>query len=175
MTGIIHEKNGQAMVEFIVGLVAVLVLFAGLLQVVSLTQARTETIVAARREAGQRAIAASANHMAPDYIRHVLEGPDRSRYSADDAHTLANPYLLQNVVISRAASDPSDWIVIDAAPNTALSDLRANPNPITDFGFLSGRDSRTIEVIPTIRDLVYDANSITVETEVWMPWTRGMY
>jgi len=175
LIGTRHGCNGQAMIELIVGLVAVLVLFAGLLQVVSLTQARTETMVSARREAGTRAVAANANRMTPDYIRHIQVGPDRSRYSADDANTSANPAQLRNVIINRAASDPSGWTVIDRVPNNAFSALHANPNPISDFGFLNGYDSRRVELIPTIRDLVYDADSITVESEVWMPWTRGMY
>ena len=42
-------RDGQAIVEFIVGLVAVLVLFAGLLQVASLAKTHTDTMVEARR------------------------------------------------------------------------------------------------------------------------------
>lgn len=163
------------MIEFIVGLVALLVLFAGLLQVVSLTQARTEAQVSARRQAGLRAMTTSANRMTPDYIRYWTTGPDQSRYSADDVNTPASPSRLRSVVIDRTASDPSEWTVVDAVPNNAFSDLHANPNPISDFGFLRGTDSRRVDLIPTIRDLVYDADSITVEAEVWMPWTRGIY
>jgi hypothetical protein len=120
-------------------------------------------------------MAANAARMTPDYIRYIREGPDGSRYSADDIITPANPARLRGVIIDRAVSDPAEWSVIDAAPNSGFSDLHANPNPITDFGLLRGRDSRRVELIPTIRDLVYDADSITVECEVWMPWTRGMY
>jgi len=163
------------MIEFIVGLVAVLVIFAGLLQVVSLTQARTEALMSARREAGQRSMAGSGARLTPDYIRYVTEGPDRRRYSADDENTPANPAMLHSAIIDRSVSDPSEWSVIDAVPENAFSDLHLNSNPISDFGFLDGRDSRRVELIPTIKSLVYDADSITVECEVWMPWTRGMY
>ena len=95
------NNNGQAMIEFIAGLVAVLVLFAGLLQVVSLTQARTEALVSARREAGARSMSASAARLSPDYIRHILEGPDAKRYSADDMKTPANPARLRSTIINR--------------------------------------------------------------------------
>ena len=167
--------SGQAMVELVVGLVAVLVLFAGLLQIIGLTQTQTDVLVNARREAGQRAMAGTANRMAPDYIRFWEEGPDESRHSVDDRHTAADPGRFRTTVIEELASDPSDWLVVDAVPGNPFSDLHDNANPISDFGLLNGTDSDTVDLIPTLRNLVYDSDTITVESEVWMPWMRGMY
>ena len=50
------EKAGQAMIEFIIGLVALLVLFAGLLQIIEVGRVRTEKMFEARAEAGRLAI-----------------------------------------------------------------------------------------------------------------------
>jgi hypothetical protein len=170
-----YVRSGQAMVELLAGLVALVVLFAGLLQIVSLTRARTDALVAARSQAGQQAVAGAVNPVTPDYIAYWQSGRDNSPYSADDTFTQANASEFRNVIIDKTVYDPGQWALIDAVPDNRFSDIRISGNPVAEIGLIRGSESRTVPLIPTIRSLVYDAQSITIECEVWLPWTRGIY
>lgn len=174
-----NGKSGQALVEFLVGIIAVLVLFAGLLQLSSLNKTHTDTMVAARREAGERAMLNLGNQMDiltnPDYILDWEEGPDTSRHSHDDVSTSADPSLFQNEIMDNAVADPAHWNILDQLPGNDLSALRNSLTPSAEFGLVRGHDEETIALLPAVQHLLYSASSINVETEVWMTWTQGMY
>ena len=168
-------RAGQAMVELLVGLIAVLVVSAGLLQLTSLCTAQTEAIVEARRSVGLRSISDVPIAASPQYIRFWREGADGYRYSADDTTTRADPQAFQTMFVQRAVRDPADWTVVDAIPGNPLTSLRGNPMPVTQFGLLGEREDRTIPVIPIVQRLLYDANTIEIRCESWMTWTREIY
>jgi len=168
------REGGQAIVELMVGLVAVVVLVAGLLQVASLSSAHTETMVEARRQAGERAMLDSESVFTPDYIRDWHEGPDTRRYTRDDTFTTANAADFQSTIVDKAA-DAAGWTVIDTVPGNRLTRIHGSGMPQTQFGLVRGYDSKTVDLLPAIQSLVYAADSIEVETEVWMTWTKGIY
>ncbi len=169
------RTSGQAMIEVMAGLVALIVLIAGLLQVASLTRAQTNTMVKARREAGNLALLDLPFSEFPDYIRDIQVGPDGRSYSQDDTTTYAFPSDFNRDITELVTEQSSDWDVIDALPNSPLSSLHNANTPATEFGLLKGDASETITLLPAVRDLLYRADEITVESEVWMTWTRGIY
>ena len=171
-------RSGQAMVELLVGLVVLVVLFAGLLQVASLSKTHNETMVVARRKAGALAMLEPSGGiftLSPDYIRDWHEGSDQKRHTKDDVFTDADPVLFENTIVEKAAGTPYEWQILDGAPTNGVVFLHGNINPESTFGLLKGHDSQNVLLLPGVRSLLYKADSIDVECDVWMTWTKGIY
>jgi hypothetical protein len=162
------------MVEFIVGIVVVLALFVGMIQLASLTRAQTDTMVNARRAAAEQAMMDPAMLSYPDYIEAISVGDDGSSYSADDEPAIGDPAAFTAVTVDRSADGPAAWALIDAVPDNQFSALKSSASMV-DLQLVSGSDSATVAVLPGVQHLLYDADTITVESRVWMPWLRGIY
>jgi hypothetical protein len=173
--GRLSSRSGQAMVEVLVGLVALLVLIAGLLQVASLCSAQTKTMVEARHQAGELAMLDAEPISVPNYIQDWQEGPDGKRYTKDDVFTTAAAATLQDTIVSKASPDSFGWTIIDGVPKNRLSRIHKSGMPQTELGFVKGSDSTNVDLLPIIQKLVYKADSIKVDSEVWMTWTKGIY
>jgi hypothetical protein len=169
------SRSGQAIVEFIVGLVAVLVLFAGLLQVATLTKKHTDTMVEARRLAAERAMTDLDAASNPDYISNWKPGTDRKPYTRDDIHSPADPGSFDSRIVDRAAEDALGWSIIDFIPRNPLADMHGSGTPASEFGLVSGSDTRTVDLLPAVQDLIYDRPRINVRCTVWMTQTKGLY
>ncbi len=168
-------KGGQALIEMIVGLVAMLAIFAGLLQVTTLTRAHADTQVAARQEAGNNALNMLYRDGHARFIRDWNEAADRKRYTRDDEAEDGDTGRFRGVIVDRAAGDMGDWNALDRIPLNAVSRMRAGQEPIEAFGLVRGYDSREVSLLPAVQSLIYRAKSIDVESEVWLTWSTGIY
>ncbi|MBU4365879.1 MAG: pilus assembly protein [Verrucomicrobia bacterium] len=166
------SSRGQAMVEFMVGLVVMLVLLAGLIQIGQLTHARTRTMIAARAAAGLLAM----NPTPPLsetalLITDWVPGPDRRRHTHDDmALVTSNAVTLPGELVGQAHLER-----VPAAPTNALSTLKDSPNPAGDFFLVKGEASASVPILPIIRRLVYAHPTLEVESTAWLVWTGGIY
>ncbi len=164
------------MIEVMVGLIALLVLVAGLLQVASLTKAQTDSMVEAREDAGRRAFSENqAFSETADYIQDIEVGPDGRTYSLDDTTTPANGGRFRRDIISHTVSAENQWEILEELPDQSFTTLNNAGNPISTFGLLKGSASRTITLRPAVRSLIYRAEEIEIESDVWMTWTKGIY
>jgi hypothetical protein len=174
-----RNRNGQALIEFIVGLVVVVVLFAGLMQLTTLTRLHTETMVQARREAGERAMSQIGGSYqtasSAEYIKAVEEGDDGRPYSADDDIEKGNPFTFDEMIVSRAAENSLEWSILDNAPADEIADLHGNGDPASLFGLVRGDEDVSVPVISAVQSLLYDSDTIDIEVEVWMALTEGLY
>ncbi|MDP2989806.1 MAG: TadE/TadG family type IV pilus assembly protein, partial [Kiritimatiellota bacterium] len=129
---------GQAMVEFMVGLVVVLVLLAGLIQIGQLTHAHTRTMIAARAAAGLLAMAPTPPvSETASLISDWVPGPDLRRHTHDDvAMVTSNAATLSAELVTNAC-----LAQVRDAPVNALSTLRDSPNPAGDFFLVKGEVS----------------------------------
>jgi hypothetical protein len=173
----LSKRHGQAAVEFLIGLVALLALIAGLIQVISLSTARTNTMVAARREAGKAAIAPSTGYLVPPEYRTTLyAGADGKRYTADDWADVSadREARFKNVIVAPSAQS-ADWAFIDSRPDNYISILNQSAAPVQEFGLVSGSSDTKTNLLPAVRHLLYAAPSITVKSTVWMAKTKDIY
>jgi hypothetical protein len=172
-------KNGQAMVEFLVGLVAVMALLIGARQVASLARNHTEAMVEARRQAGELAILTDLDGES-DILYHASyldtwdTGPDGRPHTRDDVPVFAVASAFQDTVVERSAS-AEDWELLESIPENRVQRLRQNADPVQFFGLVQGYDSRTVALLPAARSLIYNAESIEIEAEAWIPLLRGIY
>jgi hypothetical protein len=168
-------RSGQALVELMVGLVALVVLIAGIIQVAGLTRIQTDSLVEARREVANKLFLDSPVSALPEYIDDIDVGQDGKSYSSDDARSSGDQSLFKNTIASKAAGTASEWNIMDALPTSPFSQLNNAPAPVTAFGLLHGDAEATVDTIPAVRSLLYDADQINVKCDVWMTWTRGIY
>ena len=169
------DVGGQALIELVVALIAILVLTAALLQLASLTRAHLDAMTAARRTAGELALLNVGVIANPRYILDWQAGADNKRHTKDDTPTLATVGDFNYGIIERTVADPADWTVLGAAPADKIALLHDNPNVAGSLGLVKGEAQETVSVIPAVRHFIYDAGSINVEASAWMTLSGDIY
>jgi hypothetical protein len=157
------------MVEFMAGLVAMIVLLAGLIQIGRLMHAHTRTMSAARAAAGRLAMSPTPPiSEAALFISDWVPGPDRRRHTHDDqAITTSNAAALPGELVGHAHLE-----AVTNAPANALATLAASPSPAGDFFMVKGQASEGVAILPMIRRLVYARPTLEVESEAWLVWLK---
>jgi hypothetical protein len=168
-------RQGQAIVEFLAGLVAILVLTGFMIQLASLGRVQQDTMTQARQSAGRLALGTIAVPDTPDYIRHWEPGPDTRTYSRDDTFTHASQGNFLDDYTDPIVADPADAALMGRLPHNPIGDLGQMTTPVNGFGLFSRSETKDVELLPVVRHLLYRAESITVESEVWMPTVFGIY
>lgn len=174
-------RSGQAMTEVLIGLIAIMVVVSSILQIASMTRAHTDVMIDARKEVAELCMFDLAPGMDfltdADYIRDWYEGNDQMRLSRDDEHDSGDAASFQMLIADPTAPDPSDWSIIDSAPNNRISRLRSDPLVINSLGLVKGSSSESaqLDMLPAFRHMVYAADSIDVEATVWMTLCKGIY
>ena len=160
------------MVEMIVGLVALLVVFAGIVQLAIIGFAQNQTLLEARAKAGQYALSDvySLESPGPRFIQDWSEGGDDSRHSADDTATSADPTMAARMLTGPSHPDRLDLLV----PDNAVSEL-ADSSLLAGFDLVSARErSEPIELLPAVRHLLYDSETIRLQADACLAWTKGI-
>jgi hypothetical protein len=192
----LKNRSGQAVVEFVVGLVVLLTILAGLLELTSVTKKHTDLMVEARRDAGNHALWDMAPAYpagdAPEYIKDWRVGPagddpdgdgipgDEKRYTPDDVFDRATAADFSTRIVERAAANAGDWGVLDEIPRQRVSGLRGSSEPSTLFGLVRGEAREDIDLLAPeyslIRKLLFRPadDKIHLSSEVWMTWTKGL-
>lgn len=168
-------RAGQAMIEFIIGLMVVVLLFAGMLQFIDIASAHSETLSEARAIAGDLSLNGSPISGTPEYMLDWEEGPDEMRHTSDDEPVLGSLSGTQRGILDLSVPDPGDWPELDERVNNDISELRAGTLPMALFGFVQGEESVSIPLWAAMRQWVYSDESVEVRAEVWLPRAGGLY
>jgi hypothetical protein len=151
--------NGQAAVEFLLGLLAIVLLLAGLIQYALLAGLQTDFMAEVREEAGEQALSGSA--------------------------TTSEGSALLGILASQSAQTPEQWLRADAGRAVKFDGMRLNESagayastlagtaPV--FGFIHSRRAQTFDIEPILRTLAGIQDSVTIEAEVWMPPLGDLY
>jgi len=164
-----HGCAGQATAELVVGLIALLVVFMGMLQIQSLARAHTQTLLAARQQAGQDALTSPylLRNALPRWISDWQAGNDNITYSRDDAARLGSAGAANEGIIMHANPNSLNTYV----PGNELS--AASTATLSEFFLTHGQSvSQPMDLFPVIRSLVYGANSIQFQSDAWLTWTH---
>ncbi len=167
-------RSGQAMVELVAALVCILVVLAGLLQIVLLSTADTDTLVEASARAASRAASPLALAASLPVIENWTPGRDGLEQTRDDVAQRGSLARVQGVVASPTAPG-GDWSAVEAARHGRLAELHHGLLPSTTFGLVRGNASRTVEVLPVAHALFGLRSPMEIENEVWMSTLGGLY
>ena len=166
------SRLGQAVVELVVAMLAILVIVGGLLQLVLLAHADTETMAEATAKASDAA--ASEGSFADTFsaIRDWEAGRDNLLLTPDDREvggSLAHP---RNDIASRTAP-AGDWAALDDATHTDIRSF-AERGSTAAFGFVHARAERDVEVLPLSGPL-FGLHQATSGNDVWMVKVNDLY
>lgn len=160
------SKSGQSIIEFCIGLVAILTVIAGVFQLGLLGMGRTAARVDATRAATTRSMLSESagGVFIPRYVYQMDAGRDGYSYSVDD------------VMISAGADEAYDRLVRPMAPNqmrvysprSEVSQMRDTMDMMIAMGLVPGT-GRTISipVLPVVRRLFFNRHSVDIEVQVW--------
>lgn len=168
----LNPRSGQALVEIIVALVGLLVVFTAVLTLARLGFARTNVMLHAREQAGQYAMAATpvSESPGPQFIQDWQEGPDDRRHSSDDQAQAADPTLAARILV-----DPAKPVDLETRlPDNEISAL-AGASLLQGFNLVHARaTTNNIQLMPAVRHLYYNTDSISIDGDVFMVWTSGI-
>jgi len=167
-----RSRSGQALIEFMVGIVAVIVLLGGAIQIGRISTERTRAMQQATRSAHQLALFGDdASAYVPPYMVNWMVGNDERRHSTDDRRIVGSGNAVMNAADQIAQSQRLREQGVDH-PMTALPDSAA---VLASTDFVRGTSaSLGIPVLPVIRNYVYRANSLSVDASAFMVWSGGL-
>ena len=172
-----RSRSGQAMVEFVIAIVGVLVAAAGILLLAELHRADTDTAVEATAEAIDDSMgSAIASSFTP--VDDWREGRDAMRHTKDDRPGPGSFSGVRARVARRTAPD-GDWSGLARLDGSGarcvdirqFSDGAMTPPPSVP----PGRQPATVEPLPVLRRLLGLPDAMTLRNETWMPSTGGLY
>lgn len=168
------RSRGQAMIEFVIAILLVVILVTGILQFVELAGLKGQLLAEIRSDAGGHAMGqASVPTTAPAYIRDWREGRDALRHTADDLDERGSAADTLHVnVLDRATVRPDDWQYLADARSTETLRLRDSAMPASALGLFQTERREEVAVLPAMRDWLLGRDSVTVGAEIWFPRLR---
>lgn len=167
---------GQAMIEFMVALLVVVILVGGLVQLTSLYTTHTRIMNEARGNAGERAINPITVADTPEFIVDWEPGRDGVTYTADDEPVTDSAAVLQARITAKTVAQTEDWALVEDAQNTGVIDFRGSLAPNNHFGLIGETVEEEMPLeAGLISRWVYPSESITIAEEVWMPKLGDIY
>lgn len=163
-------SSGQAIAELVVGLLALLVVFMGMLQIQRLAHNHTQTLMAARAQAGQDALNSPyiLRFNAPSWVADWSAGRDNIRYTQDDTIQAGGPAAAMAGIVARA--NPAALQTL--APGNALSAAASSSTLMNEFYLTHGQATTNADIFPLIQAWVYRTDSIQLQGNAWLTWTH---
>lgn len=167
------SKSGQAIVEFCIGLIGMLTVIAGIVQLGRMGQGRMN----ARVEATAMASAASMSDEADirplrRYIYRMDAGADQRSYSVDDQAQTGDPDAIYEQMLR--PNQPN--VLRGYAPGNTLAGLSSSLDMRINTGLVQGTGVESnIPVMPIVRRLFFDQDSVTIDVRAWSVRTGGLY
>ena len=171
-------RSGQAMVEFVIALVGVLLVAAGILLLAELHRADTDTFVEATAEAIDESTSVSiASSFSP--VDDWQPGRDDLRYTKDDRPDAGSFAGVRDRIARHTAPD-GDWSGFDRLDGSSAryDDIRQfhdGAMASSIFRFHRATSEETVEPLPVLRRLLGLPDTMTLRNETWMPSTGGLY
>ena len=168
-----RSHSGQAMMEFLVGIVVVLVVVGGLIQLGMLSDLRTTNYMDATEEAANWSMTNGGDDsLIYPYIERIDDGPDSHTYSADDREIGKNAVDVYNGIVRYGRPDD----VAQHTRDNAWTELGSANDIMDELGMVRGSKSTTsLRFLPIVRNLIYQADRIDIRTEVYGVRQGGIY
>ena len=172
------SRAGQAMIEFVITLIGVLAVVAGLLTIVELNRVDNNTL----NEASESAISTAMGSPIASSFTPITDwdtGADGRKLTKDDTQK-AGSFESTRQGITKYTAPEGNWdgtVRLDGS-ETKYGDVRKfnfGQTTASLFGFSKGDAGETIETLPVARTLFGVGETITIRNETYMPATGGLY
>lgn len=169
------RSAGQAMVEFVVGLVALLLVAVGLLAVAALVRADTDSFAQAQEEAVKRSMGnGTPRSFTP--VSDVGPGADGLPLTKDDVTVHGSLDGVRRIA-GHAAPAGAAWPERPdggARRHDAVGALARGEGGDALFSMRRGDGEATVKLPPAARPLFGLGETATLRNEVWLPQTGGV-
>ena len=162
------------MAELVVAIVCILILVSGLLQLILLGTADTNTLVEATARASNKATASLLLAETPSNIRDWEAGRDGMRHTKDD-RSRPGGWGAARRQIAEATAPNGDWSAVDQARFDNIARFHHGTLPSATMGFVSGSAEEDVEALPAAMAFFGLRNPTRVRNEVWMTATGSLY
>lgn len=174
-----NPRSGQAAIEFVAGLLLLLIVLTGLIHVNRMARTSLFLHAVLRGNAGERAMESGALSIAPPYISDWSTGADGIPYTADD-QPIRNTVMLSstvNMFLDYSVKNSGDWSYVAPDTHLPVSMIRLSSSPAAGalLGFTHAEEDLHVPVDTVIRQLVYGKDEVTIRESVWMPLMGGLY
>lgn len=169
-----NSRSGQAAVEFCIGLVAMMAVIGGIFQLGRLGRARMDARVEATRAATSRSMLDEevTGLFIPNYIREMHEGPDGYSYSVDDVAVGGNTQDAYDRVVARLRAGA----VRQHAPDSPVAEMDDPMEMMMGMGLVAGTGMElNVPVLPVVRRLFFNRDSVDIQVQVWSTRTGDFY
>ena len=167
-------RNGQAAVEFVAALLALLLIISGGLFLFNLNKEQRDMAVEMRAEAGMRALDGGRS----DNLDYIVDwdGDGRPRLGQSAHFNFIANYGAENAAENwDRAEDLLNAYTSNHGRSQPFFELYHNPLPMSSLGFLKRSDQKSVDVDSFIRQLVIPRETVTVTHEVVLPSCSGLY
>lgn len=173
-----RSRSGQAMAEFLVGLVSVMLLVVGLQQISLLSDRSFAAHFNVRKSLAEQMVAPAVAY--PDgfvFATKTDPGPDGKNYTADDVVVVGNDDFFEKGqgflhAVDYAVLNGYLWDYECDDPYYRLSDS-AFSELSESFDMLYATDRQSVDVVPFLRR-VLGRDTIDIQQEAWMPVLDGL-
>lgn len=165
-------RTGQAIVELVIALFAILVIVGGLLQLVILAHADTETMAEATATASDAASTEGSFSDTFSAVRDWEPGTDGMVLTRDDRKVGGSLSRPRHDIAARTAPG-GDWSALDDSTRTDIRSF-AERDSSAAFGFVHARSERDVDVLPLAGPLFGIRNAST-GNDVWMVKVNDLY
>lgn len=160
------------MVEFCIGLIAMLTVIAGIFQLGRLGLARTRARVEATRFATARGMLPATSLSVPRYIHRLSASGDERTYSEDDTAIGGDAREAYDRLL---APNQPDRLRLYASGNE-LAEIDDAFEMMLGMGLVQGIGTElNIPVMPIVRRLFFDEDSVDIQVNVWSVRTGDLY
>jgi hypothetical protein len=166
--------GGQAAVEFVACLLALLLVITGMIHVANMGRASLLLHARLRGDAGKAAMRDDTLGTLPPYISDWNPGTDGARYTADDRPVDGMAAGVEGTLTEYSARFPGDWTYATAESRLPVSMIHLRESA-TLLGFAHAEDTVHVALSRVIRQLAYDKKEVVIKEEVWLPLMGGLY
>ena len=166
------------MVEFCIGLLALLLLVTGMIHVGRMGRISLAIHGEIRAEAGEKAMRGTLG-TAAEAISDWDSGVDQIRHTADDRSRVNATAAMDimSAVVRHSTNKEDDWMYVTDKTRRPTSMIQLY-NQMGMSSLLSGsHETKTIrmQVDPVIRQLLFDVPEVKIKEEVWVPQMGGLF
>ncbi|MCC5847679.1 MAG: hypothetical protein JJU29_06245 [Verrucomicrobia bacterium] len=162
------------MIEFCIGIVAMLAVIGGIFQLGRMGRGRMDARVEATRIATARSMLGEdiTGLYIPNYVREMYEGADGRTYSVDDRAIGGNTEDVYNRIV--LPMNPGG--VRQHVPGSPIADMEDSMEMMMGMGLVAGTGmDLNIPVLPVVRRLFFNRNTVDIQVQVWMTRTGDIY
>ena len=173
-------KSGQAIAELVMGLIALVVVFMGMLLIQSLGVMHTQTLMAARLEAGKDALSDQyiCRYSSPQWISTWKAAAGQDTYSAHDLPIFGSPNNVASVIGAYAQPSQLQGYLPQSTTVTYFKNAAVPDSLLSDFFLTHGQaiTNQPLTAFPFIQWLPAYQNSgsgsIQMQGNAWLTWAH---